>query len=144
MTSLPYISPGLIAFLYKVRWDIKKIFDQVKNKLSEKKAWATSETAKTMQAQFICLAHNLLIHESYLQQNGIENKKENDRRSARLESTLCSNLELKKTELPSFLKMPRYATQRPLKLIRWLRKHLYINTSWKEAEASLRRIYAVF
>ena len=98
-----------------------------------------------MQAQFICLAHNLLlILESYLKQNGIENKKENDRRYARLESTLSSSLELKETKLPSFLKMPGYATQRPLKLIRWLRNHLYINTSWKEAEASLRRIYAVF
>ena len=27
------LPPGLIAFLYKLRWDIEKIFDQVKNKL---------------------------------------------------------------------------------------------------------------
>ena len=37
VTSLSNISPGLIAYLYKLRWDIEKIFDEVKNKLSEKK-----------------------------------------------------------------------------------------------------------
>lgn len=42
------MSPGLIAYLHKVRWDIEKIFDQVKNKLAEKKSWATSETARVM------------------------------------------------------------------------------------------------
>ena len=31
------IPPGLIAFLYKCRWDIEKIFDEIKNKLVEKK-----------------------------------------------------------------------------------------------------------
>ncbi len=61
VTNLTHIPPGLIAYLYKTRWDIEKIFDQVKNKLAEKKAWATSFTAKNMQAQFICLAHNLML-----------------------------------------------------------------------------------
>jgi hypothetical protein len=145
VTSLPYTSPGLIAYLYKVRWDIEKVFDQVKNKLSEKKAWATTATAKTMQAHFIRLAHNLMLTvERYLQQNGIENKIEDDRRQARLESDLISKPGLIKETLPAFLKTPRQATQRPLKFIRWLRNHLFANTLWEEAEASLRRIYAVF
>ena len=55
------LPPGLIAFLYKLRWDIEKIFDQVKNKLLEQKAWAKSATAKTQQAHFITLAHNLMV-----------------------------------------------------------------------------------
>jgi len=50
ITNLTNLPPGLIAYLYKTRWDIEKIFDQVKNKLAEKKAWATSFTAKNMQA----------------------------------------------------------------------------------------------
>jgi hypothetical protein len=29
--------------------------------LPKKKAWATSDTAKTMQAEFICLMHNLML-----------------------------------------------------------------------------------
>lgn len=145
ITNLSNISPGLIAYLYKLRWDIEKIFDEVKNKLSEKKAWATSDTAKTMQAQFICLAHNLmLIFESCLEQNGIENSKENARRKDRLDRALknvsCTN----KKKLPIFLTTPKRATQRSVKFIRWLRNHLYANTSWIEATNSLRRIYAVF
>ncbi len=55
------LPPGLIAFLYKLRWDIEKIFDQVKNKLLEQKAWAKSATAKIQQAHFIALAHNLMV-----------------------------------------------------------------------------------
>lgn len=144
VTSLPYVAPGLIAYLYKCRWNIEKVFDQVKNKLSEKKAWATSVTAKTMQAQFICLSHNLmLIFEKYLERNGIKNIKENDRRQSRLDKAL-KNTSCSKKKLPLFLTTPRRASQRPLKFIRWLRNHLYTNTSWREAEGSLRRIYAVF
>ncbi len=52
---------GLIAELCRRRWDIEKAFDELKNKLGEKKACATSETAKTMQAQFMCITHNLLL-----------------------------------------------------------------------------------
>ena len=145
ITSLSNISPGLIAYLYKLRWDIEKIFDEVKNKLSEKKAWATSDTAKTMQAQFICLAHNLmLIFDRYLEQNGIENKKENDRRKARLDKALKNVPGIDQKKLPLFLTTPKQATQRSVKFIRWLRNHLFKNTSWAEAMGSLRRIYAIF
>jgi len=144
ITSLPYITPGLIAYLYKCRWDIEKVFDQVKNKLSEKKAWATSQTAKTMQAQFICLSHNLmLILENHLEKNGIINTKENDRRQIRLDKAL-KKTSFGKKKLPLFLTTPKRATQRPLKFIRWLRNHLYTSTSWREAESSLKRVYAVF
>ena len=60
ITSLGSIPPGLVAYLYKTRWDLEKAFDQLKNKLCEKRAWATTFTAKNMQAQFICMAHNLM------------------------------------------------------------------------------------
>jgi len=41
-----------------MRWDVEKVFDELKNKLGEKQAWATSKNAKTMQATFLCIAHN--------------------------------------------------------------------------------------
>jgi hypothetical protein len=34
------------------RW--QKVFGELKNKLEEGQAWASSATAKTMQAQFLC------------------------------------------------------------------------------------------
>jgi IS4 transposase len=50
LTAEMTLPPGIIAFLYKCRWDIEKVFDQNKNKLSENKAWANSATAKKQQA----------------------------------------------------------------------------------------------
>ena len=144
VTSLTNVPPGLIAYLYKTRWDIEKIFDQVKNKLTEKKAWATSGTAKNMQAQFICIAHNLmLILEQCLKKEGVENEIENNRRHKRLEKTLAST-KTRKDKLPVFLTTPKRPTQRSVKFIRWLRNNLYTNTSWLEAMGALKRIYAVF
>jgi hypothetical protein len=144
VTSLTTVPPGIIAYLYKTRWDIEKIFDQVKNKLVEKKAWATSDTAKKMQAQFVCIAHNLmLIFERCLEKEGVENKIEDNRRNKRLEKALTGS-RINNVKLPTFFIQPKRATQRSVKFIRWLRNHLYINTSWKEALGPLKRIYAVF
>jgi len=144
VTSLSTVPPGLIAYLYKTRWDIEKIFDQVKNKLSEKKAWATSNTAKKMQAQFVCIAHNLmLILEGCLEKEGIGNVIENNRRDKRLEKALAGS-RINSEKLPAFLKQPKRATQRSVKFIRWLRNHLYINATWREALGPLKRIYAIF
>jgi hypothetical protein len=53
------VPPGAIAQLYRMRWDIEKVFDDVKNKFKEQKAWATSEVAKTTQAELICITYNL-------------------------------------------------------------------------------------
>ena len=144
VTSLRTVPPGLIAYLYRSRWDIEKIFDEVKNKLSEKKAWATSDIAKEMQAQFVCIAHNLMmILEDCIAKEGIRNEIENSRRSKRLNEAL-KNIKAKKEKLPDFLVQPKRATQRSVKFIRWLRNHLYINTSWQEALGPLQRIYAAF
>ena len=54
------LPPGLIAFLYKLRWDVEKVFDEIKNKTFEKKAWAGNDNAKRQQSMFIALAHNLM------------------------------------------------------------------------------------
>ncbi|MBN1470592.1 MAG: transposase [Syntrophaceae bacterium] len=144
VTSLSTVPPGIIAYLYKTRWDIEKIFDQIKNKLAENKAWATSETAKKMQAQFVCIAHNLmLIMEGFIEKEGVRNDIENSRRNKRLEKALAgSKISIEK--LPAFLKQPKRATQRSVKFIRWLRNHLHTNASWKESLGPLKRIYAVF
>ena len=144
VTSLGSIPPGLIAYLYRTRWDIEKIFDQVKNKLSEKKAWATSDIAKEMQAQFVCIAHNLmLILEGCIEKEGIANEIEDNRRSKRLEIALASRKQ-KNKKLPAFFTEPKRTTQRSVKFIRWLRNHLFMNTSWREALGPLQRIYETF
>ena len=116
----------------------------MKNKLAEKKAWATSDTAKNMQAQFVCIAHNLmLILEQCLKKEGVENEIENSRRQKRLDKALASS-KTRKDKLPVFLTTPKRPTQLSLKFIRWLRNNLYANTSWMVAMGALKRIYTVF
>jgi hypothetical protein len=87
ITNLPTtIGPGLIALLYKHRWDIEKVFDEFKNKLAETKAWATTPTAKTCQARLLCLAHNAMLRmeQTITQETGITNQAETKRRAKRL------------------------------------------------------------
>ena len=61
VTNHMKIRPGVLAWLYKRRWDIETTYDTFKNKMNECKAWARSANAKTMQAQFLCLAHNRML-----------------------------------------------------------------------------------
>lgn len=73
------------SLLYKVRWGIEKIFDPIKNKLLEQKAWAQSQNAKIQQAHFITLAHNLmvLLNHQIETQEGIMDQKSQGKRTQR-------------------------------------------------------------
>lgn len=126
ITNLMAVPPGLIVHLYRIRWDIEKVFDQLKNKLGEIKAWASSPTAKTMQAHFLCLAHNLmLLCENTLESvHGIYNVAELKRRAKRL-AKLVAALAHKNLTLPLLFVATQRLTQRSLKFIRWLRVQLF-------------------
>ena len=60
LTSAEFPRPGLAAWLYFLRWRIEKLYDTFKNRLAEKKAWATGDTAAQAQALLITLAYNPL------------------------------------------------------------------------------------
>jgi hypothetical protein len=100
------MSPGALAFLYRMRWNIEKSFDEFKNKLGENKAWASSPTAKTMQAQFMCLSANLLTLFEHQMSVGekITNEPEIKRRAQRLEQAREMARE-QNTHLPQALQM---------------------------------------
>jgi len=144
LTNLTNIPPGLIAYLYKLRWDIEKVFDQVKNKMIEKKAWAASDTAKTMQAEFVCLAHNLmLLLEGELKEEGIENVVELKRQAQRFQEEI-ETIQRDGKQIPVCLfKITRF-TQRSIRFIRWLRNSIFTMASWRAAVPSLRLAYADF
>jgi hypothetical protein len=135
------VPPGVIAQLYKMRWDIEKSFDEVKNKLGEKKAWASSATAKSMQAQFICLTVNLLqFIEQELGKEGIVNESEKKRRAARLEAAR-KQAAGQNTVLPQMLVMMQRVTQHSVKIIRWVAAQLWLDVSWKAACMALSALY---
>ena len=146
LTTLPdSIRPGVIVMLYKLRWEVEKLFDSFKNKLEEKKSWASSETAKTMQALFICLTHNLSL---------LMNKKielEDDLvytfDKVRKEKTLKEkqeNLTSEGIEYTSTWETTLSVSQITIKFYRWLRVYATKNTSWSVAIANLRVLYETF
>ena len=61
LTNDETLRPGVVAFLYKIRWRIEKSFDVLKNKLFEKKAWATGKVSKEIQACITAFSYNMLV-----------------------------------------------------------------------------------
>jgi hypothetical protein len=139
ITTEMTLPPGILALIYKQRWDIEKVFGEFKSKREEKKSWASSGTAKTTQAQFLCLVHNLmvLLEEELLTGEEIDNDKERKRKAKRTTEALEKGANYVATMLQRF-------TVRSLKYIRWLRNFFYREVPWSEAVARLRKVYLVF
>jgi len=139
LTNEMTLAPGLIAFLYKLRWDIEKVFDQKKNKLQEKKAWAASEVARCQQALFLGLAHNLMVlFERELQrQEGLRDFKCEEKRRRRLEE-LKKALRARGQPLNPLVEHCTRITQRSLQFVRWLRACLFTPTPYSVGLAHLR------
>ena len=133
------LPPGILAYIYKERWNLEKVFDEVKNKLHEKKAWAKSDTAKCIQAKFIALTLNLLlIFERTLEaEEGIVDAKVQKLRSERLAQEIATAAEKGRT-LSTMLTAPKRATQRSVQFIRWLLDELTHPSSWRRAMDDLR------
>lgn len=120
------------VLIYKQRWDIEKVFDEFKSKLSEQKSWASGETAKSVHATALCLAHNLMILLEHLlaRDHGVENTKEMQRRQSRAAEAIEQGASFVATFFQRF-------TVRSLKFIRWLRNMMYQTTSWEGAVGRL-------
>jgi len=142
LTSEMTLEPGLLVLLYKTRWEIEKVFDETKTKLQEKKSWATSVTAKEMQAHFVALVHNLLLLvQDQHEQQGVVNTAEIERKEKRLEQQEKA-LREKGRSLPLIYKTLQRFTQATFKLIRWRRVHWHLPTSLPQALLQLQHLYA--
>jgi hypothetical protein len=126
ITTEMTLPPGILVLIYKQRWDVEKVFDELKSKLVEKKAWGSSATAKSTQAVFLCLAHNLmvLLEENLLKVDRIDNAVERKRKDGRKAQAEKNRANYVATALQRF-------TVRTLKFIRWLRNFVYRATSWE-------------
>jgi hypothetical protein len=145
LTNLPLsVPPGIVALLYKSRWDVEKVFDEFKNKLGETKSWASTANAKTCQARLLCLTHNLmtLMEEQLFREAGIRNEAETKRKG----KTLAKRDEQSRIRggggLTVLQQCIQRFTQRTVKFIRWLKNHLDSTLSWAHALARLTKIYA--
>ena len=139
LTTEVTLPPWSIVLIYKHRWDIEKVFDELKNKLLETKSWSTNEAGKQVQAQALCLTHNLMVifEEVLRQRECIDNHAERKRKKNRNEQMEKDGGNFISSALQRF-------TVRSVKFIRWLRNFVYREASWGHSLARLRQIYAVF
>ena len=145
MNDFRKFAPGLIAQLYRMRWDIEKIFDVFKNKLFETKAWASTPTARHMQAIFITLTHNLLsrFEESVITREDLDHPTHGKRMEHRLEAARKKVAKLGK-RLPKLYEDWQRIKQTGVTFIRWFRTQIFKSTSWEQSLALLRRTYDTF
>lgn len=143
LTNALDLPPGVIVELYRRRWEAEKVFDEIKNKLGEQKAWATSLEAKEAQALLIAITHNLLVsYERKLErQHGVTNEAEDRRRAKRTEAAGQTCVK-KGTPLSTLVLQARGATQRSVKFVRWLRQSLRDHAAEAIALLRLKAFYA--
>lgn len=139
LTTEITLPPWAIVLIYKHRWDIEKVFDELKNKLMETKSWSTNEAGKQVQAQALCLTHNLMVifEEVLRKRECIDNHAERKRKKNRKKQMEKDGGNFISSALQRF-------TVRSVKFIRWLRNFIYREASWGHALARLRQTYAVF
>jgi hypothetical protein len=144
LTNEPDLPPGVIAELYRRRWEAEKTFDELKNKLGQKKAWSTSLIAKEAQALLIAMTHNLLLcHEHGLEQrHEVTNTAEDQRRTQQRDAAEQACAKVGWPISPLVLQARR-PTQRSVKFIRCLRHVIRDRLAESIAVARLRELYAV-
>lgn len=104
-----------------------------------------TDEAKSIQAHFVCMAHNLmvLLERSLDRDEGLRDEKslaKQRKRLAELEEKIRAEGRLPN---PLVLKCQR-ATQRSLQFIRWLRHALEFETSWEASIQQLRPLMAKY
>jgi len=145
LTSDMTLPPGVIVHLYRLRWNIEKVFDQFKNKLAETKAWVSSDEGKESQAQFLALTHNLLLvfNAKLQEEEAIVDRKVEDKfekRYAEREKKAAA----RGTTLSPLIKQLRMATQLSAQFLRWLRNHLSKQASYSQSVRALRPLMEAY
>jgi hypothetical protein len=140
LTNEMTLPPGVLSEVYRLRWNIEKAFDQQEQKLDEGKAWATSDTAKEIQAIAICIAHNLLqiLKASLKTDEGIEDTKVIKAYHRQLDRSEAAAQKAGRV-FPRKLYQALYRpTELSLQFIRWIRVHLMRGTCYRAALTLLR------
>ena len=143
LTTEMDLPPGVIAELYRRRWELEKGFAEIKNKLAEKKAWGTGLVAKAAQGQLVALAHNLMvIYEGRLEPEHDLGNVAEDRRREKRKWEMVKPAQRAGRSVSSLRICARGATQRSVKFIRWLGHARRENLTETSAVKRLAHLYA--
>lgn len=133
LSSLPEsFRPGLVAWLYFLRWKIEKLYDTFKNKLHQTKAWANSAAAAVIRPLFISMTYNLLL---WLQHRlhsdfGIADDKVARKFDAHLQKRTAAAVAAHCSVHPlHWASLPRRMAQMTAQFIRCVANHLFVPKS---------------
>lgn len=148
LSSLPEtFRPGLIAWLYLLRWKIEKLYDTFKNKLHQTKAWANSPAAAAIRPLLLSMTYNLLL---WLQHRlrvdfGIADEKVARKFDTHLAQRTDAALAADRTVHPLHTTtLPRRMAQMTVQFIRCVANHLLIPKPFHAALPAFRKAQLVY
>lgn len=145
LTTDFHLPPGLIAQLYRLRWDIEKFFDVCENLLNEKRAWGTGPVAAQVQNEFLVLVHNLLLLLSgrLEVEEGIRDEKVEAKYNAALKARKAAARHNGKSLSP-WVPLLRRITRWSSQFTRWLQDAIVHGWKWQAGIAKLRPLMCAY
>jgi hypothetical protein len=145
LTTEFHLPPGVIAQLYRLRWDIEKFFDVCENLLGETKAWGTGPIPAQVQNEFLVMTHNLLllISRRLEEQEGIRDEKVETKYRAALDvrQRLAA---ARGGKLSPWVRTLRQMTRWSSQFVRWLSDALVHGWEWSLAIIKLRPLMIAY
>lgn len=138
LTTEFHLAPGVIAQLYRLRWDIEKYFDVCENLWAERRAWGIGPVAAQVQNEFLVLTHNLLILLSvHLAAEGIRDEKVERKYAAALKLREAA-AKLAGRKVSPWVGGLRQITRWSSQLTRWLQDAMIHDWNWQVGLEKLR------
>ena len=138
LTTEFHLAPGIIAQLYRLRWDIEKFFDACENLLAEKRAWGVGPVPAQVQNEFLVLTHNLLLLLSgrLEVEEGIRDEKVEAKYDAALKIRIAAAL-LEGKKVSPWVRVLRRITRWSSQFTRWIQDAIVHNWEWHAGVAKL-------
>lgn len=145
LTTEFHLSPGIIAHLYRLRWDIEKFFDVCENLLAEKRAWGAGPVPAQVQNEFLVLAHNLLLllSSTLETEEGIRDEKVEIKYEAAL-ALRKKAAKLRGRKVSPWVSLLRRITRWSSQFTRWIQDAIVHGWEWNVGLAKLRPLMRAY
>ena len=145
LTTEFHLPPGIIAQIYRLRWDIEKFFDVCENLLAEARAWGAGPVPAQVQNEFLVLVHNLLLLLSAKleAEEGIRDEKVEIKYAAALRERQRFARSQGRAVSP-WVRILRRITRWSSQFTRWLQDALLHGWEWSEGLTKLRPLMRAY
>ena len=146
LTTDFHLPPGVVAQLYRLRWDIEKFFDVCENVWAEKKAWGAGPVAAQVQNEFLVLTQNLvlLICHRLETEESIRDEKAEQKYQNWLARRGSLAKTVGRTVSPWVKALRSRVTRWSCQFTRWLADALTFNWRWTDGIAKLRPLMLAY